>query len=86
MAFTELGVAMLSSVLNSQKAINIHIEIMRAFVAYRGMAKDFFELSQRVDALDAKLDHSVGVMLGKIDEMTIRKAAGRRIGFKQTEL
>ena len=47
MAFTEQGVAMLSTVLNSEKAIQINIEIMRAFANYRGILKENEELKNR---------------------------------------
>ena len=51
-AFTEQGVAMLSSVLRSKKAIQINISIMRAFVLMRQWALNHQELSKRLDALE----------------------------------
>lgn len=53
-AFTELGVAMLSSVLNSEKAILVNIEIMRAFVQIRQLAIDHKDLEQKIAALERK--------------------------------
>ena len=51
-AFTEQGVAMLSSVLNSERAIEVNITIMRAFVMMRQWALTHQELSKRLDALE----------------------------------
>ena len=55
-AFTEQGVAMLSSVLQSKQAINVNIEIMRAFVKLRQMLASNSELSRRLDELESKYD------------------------------
>ena len=55
-AFTEQGVAMLSSVLNSQQAIDVNIEIMRAFVRLREMLASHKELARRLSALEKKYD------------------------------
>jgi len=55
-AFTEQGVGMLSSVLTSEKAIQVHIQIMRAFVRIRQLLSDNKELAKRIDALEGKYD------------------------------
>lgn len=55
-AFTEQGVGMLSSVLTSDKAIQVHIQIMRAFVRFREFVHANRELANRVDALEGKYD------------------------------
>jgi len=55
-AFTEQGVAMLSSVLRSDQAIKVNIEIMRAFVSIRRLALNYGELSERIDSLESKFD------------------------------
>ncbi len=55
-AFTEQGVAMLSSVLNSPRAIAVNIEIMRAFVRLRLMLASNKELARRLDELEANTD------------------------------
>jgi len=60
--FSELGVAMLSSVLNSDKAIQTNIAIMRAFVAIRQYALTFAELSEKVMAHDKELGDIVEVL------------------------
>lgn len=56
MAFTEQGVAMLSSVLRSKVAIEVNISIMRAFVLMRQMAIGYEELSRRIDELEVSTD------------------------------
>jgi len=55
-AFTEEGVAMLSSVLRSQRAVRVNIEIMRAFVQLRRMLGANEELARKLDALEQKYD------------------------------
>jgi hypothetical protein len=55
-AFTEQGVAMLSSVLNSKRAIAVNIEIMRAFVKLRELLTSNKELARRLNELEARLD------------------------------
>ena len=56
MAFTEQGVAMLSSVLRSQTAIEVNISIMRAFVALRQMITGYQELLKRIEELEESTD------------------------------
>ena len=55
-AFTEQGVAMLSSVLRSQRAVQVNIEIMRAFVRLRQMLASHADLARKLDALERKYD------------------------------
>ena len=58
MAFTEQGVAMLSSVLNSERAVEVNISIMRAFVHLRKMIASHDELAQKLSELEKHLqDH-----------------------------
>ena len=58
-AFTELGVAMLSSVLNSERAVHMNIAIMRAFVKLREIVATTKALAQRIDQIAATVkDHS----------------------------
>ena len=56
MAFTEQGVAMLSSVLRSKVAIEVNISIMRAFVLMRQMVIGYEELSRRIEELEVSTD------------------------------
>ena len=74
MAFTEQGVAMLSSVLRSKKAIKINIEIMRAFAVYRAMLIEDKSLRIEIKALDEKINKVVRYMLDRIDALHQGKA------------
>jgi ORF6N domain len=58
-AFTEQGVGMLSSVLNSDRAIAVNIQIMRAFVQLRGFLASNQELARRFAQLEARLDKTL---------------------------
>jgi hypothetical protein len=61
-AFTEQGVAMLSSVLNSPRAIKVNIEIMRAFVKMRSFLEHNKELGRKLDSLERKIQtHDVHI-------------------------
>ena len=88
-AFTEQGVAMLSSVLNSQSAVKMNIAIMRAFVqlrraleANRELARKFSELEQRID----KHDSEIAAILEAIRQLMAPPAKPRReIGFHVRE-
>ena len=64
-AFTEQGVAMLSSILNSKKAIDVNIKIMRAFVAFRKFLANYAELNKKLEDLSTKVDKNEA----KVDEM-----------------
>lgn len=69
LAFTEQGVSMLSSVLRSEKAIQINIEIMRAFARYRALLRENEELKKEIQKLDAKLNQAFKFLLEKIDAL-----------------
>jgi len=85
-AFTEQGVAMLSSVLHSERAVRVNIEIMRAFVRLRRMLQANAELSLQLDALEKRYDHQFKIVFDAIRELMEKpKAKERRIGFRQTE-
>ncbi len=82
-AFTEEGVAMLSSVLRSERAVRVNVEIMRAFVRTRRMVLDHKELSQRLDALEARYDGQFNVVFKAIRRlMAPRRRPGKAIGFR----
>ncbi len=88
MAFTEQGVAMLSSVLRSEIAIMINIEIMRAFARYRALLKENEELKNEILKLDAKLNHAFKYLLEKLDALhqnasRERNPVGYKIGNKK---
>ncbi|MGH8692131.1 MAG: ORF6N domain-containing protein [Burkholderiales bacterium] len=81
-AFTEQGVAMLSSVLRSERAVQANVEIMRAFVRLRGLALQNAELARRLDALESKYDRQFKVVFDAIRElMAPLSPPKRRIGF-----
>ncbi|MCD4692401.1 MAG: ORF6N domain-containing protein [Calditrichales bacterium] len=83
MAFTDQGVAMLSSVLRSKKAIKINIEIMRAFAVYRAMLMEDKSLRKKIEALDEKINKVFRYMLDKIDALHQDKAKPRKkMGYK----
>ena len=65
-AFTEQGVAMLSSVLNSGRAIHVNIQIMRTFVKIREMASTYKELQQKIGELEKKCDAQFQVVFKAI--------------------
>ena len=76
--FTEQGVAMLSSVLNSERAVLVNIEIMRAFVKLRQMLASNAELSRRLDALESKYDKEFRVVFDAIRQLMATPARGRK--------
>jgi hypothetical protein len=83
-AFTEQGVAMLSSVLNSDRAIQVNIAIMRAFVRLREMIASREELAQKLDALEAKYDSQFKVVFDAIRQLMappVSPKKKRKIGF-----
>jgi hypothetical protein len=85
-AFTEQGVAMLSSVLNSERAVQVNIAIMRAFVKLREMIASNKELAKRLDELEKKYDAQFKVVFDAIREMmTPPEPKRRRIGFLSEE-
>jgi hypothetical protein len=86
MAFTEQGVAMLSSVLNSERAIRINIEIMRAFVKYRAILMENADLKREISMVDKKVNRIFRYLLDRIDELHVQKTAPRKkIGFNRTD-
>jgi len=74
-AFTEQGVAMLSSVLNSERAIEVNIAIMRAFVKLREMLGAHKDLGRKLAALEKKYDKQFKIVFEAIAElMTLLRA------------
>jgi ORF6N domain len=81
-AFTEQGVAMLSTVLNSERAIQVNIEIMRAFVHLRQMLASNVQLARKLNALEKKYESQFRVVFEAIRElMTPPESKKRKIGF-----
>jgi ORF6N domain len=82
-AFTEQGVSMLSSVLNSERAIEVNIAIMRAFVRLRAMLATHTDLARRLNELEQKYDEQFRVVFEAIRELMTPEPVppSRRIGF-----
>ena len=82
-AFTEQGVAMLSSVLRSDRAVQVNVEIMRAFVRLRDLIGHNRELARRLDDLESRYDRQFKVVFDAIRELMAPPAPApkRRIGF-----
>lgn len=68
-AFTEHGVAMLSGVLRSRRAVRVNIEIMRAFVRLRRLAVSYEDLERKIEALEQKYDAQFRVVFDAIREL-----------------
>lgn len=89
-AFTEQGVAMLSSVLNSPRPIAVNVEIMRAFVRLREMLVSNKALAKKLEELERKLqahDHAITGIRNAIRELMAppEPPRKRRIGFVQMD-
>jgi hypothetical protein len=81
-AFTEQGVAMLSSVLNSRRAVQVNIEIMRAFVRLREIMATHKDLVRRLNEMEKKYDAQFRVVFDAIRElMAPAEPKKRKIGF-----
>jgi predicted AAA+ superfamily ATPase len=89
-AFTELGVAMLSSVLNSEKAIKVNRDIMRAFVILRQYVLNYAELNQKIEYVSTRIDNNdiifkkiFNVLDTLIKDKKKREKPRTPVGFKQ---
>jgi len=83
-AFTEQGVAMLSSVLNSKRAVQVNIEIMRAFVKLRELLASHKDLALKLAEMEKKYDSQFKVVFDAIRELMtpIAPPSKPRIGFR----
>jgi hypothetical protein len=85
-AFTEQGVAMLSSVLRSKRAVQVNIQIMRAFVRLRRILSNHTELALKLEELEKKYDRQFRVVFDAIRALMSEPETPRReIGFKVEE-
>ena len=85
-AFTEQGVAMLSSVLNSDRAIQVNILIMRAFNKLRKMLSTHEDLKRKVESMERKYDRQFKVVFDAITQLIdIESKPKRKIGFEIKE-
>jgi hypothetical protein len=88
-AFTEHGVAMLASVLNSSKAIQVNISIIRAFIALRELALNFKELSEKIMEVEKKYNKQFADVYEALDYLMeekkteVEQRERTRIGFKK---
>jgi hypothetical protein len=88
-AFTEQGIAMLSSVLKSKTAIQINISIMRAFVMIRQFALTYQELNEKLLALETKhnqkftdIDQVLNYLIKKDQQLT-QQTTRKQVGYKK---
>lgn len=81
-AFTEQGVAMLSGVLRSKRAVQVNVEIMRTFVRLRQLLASNSQLARKLDALEKKYDAQFKVVFDAIRQlMTPPEPKKRKVGF-----
>jgi hypothetical protein len=87
MAFTEQGVAMLSSVLRSKRAVQVNISIMRAFVRLRELLLSHADLARKLEALEKKYDGQFRLVFDAIRQLMEPPDAGsgKEIGFHVRE-
>lgn len=82
-AFTEQGVAMLSGILRSEKAISVNIAVMRAFVKMRELIDDNKDIRKKLDELEIKYDKQFKIVFDSLRELIIKNNEPRNtIGFK----
>ena len=84
-AFTEQGIAMLSSVLNSEKAIEVNISIIRAFVTFRQFSLTYSELKDRILAIESQFPDIYKALNYLVDKDALSKnnIERERIGYKK---
>lgn len=82
MAFTEQGVAMLSSVLKSDRAIQVNIQIMRAFTQLRQMLSTHKDLQRKIEEMESKYDEQFQIVFEAIKQLIDTESKPqRKIGF-----
>ena len=87
MAFTEQGVAMLSSVLKSQRAVQVNIDIMRAFVRLRQIVATNTQLAHKLEELEKKYDQQFRIVFDAIRQLMIPAVPkAKPIGFRPKAL
>jgi hypothetical protein len=87
-AFTEQGVAMLSSVLRSRKAIRANISIMRAFVKMRELASQHRDILRKLNALEGRVDRhdgDIGALIDAIRKDVLPDTPRSKIGFRKSD-
>jgi hypothetical protein len=82
MVFTEQGVAMLSSVLNSDRAIQVNIQIMRTFTRLRNMLANHEELKGKIEAMEKKYDGQFRIVFEAITQLIAEdEKPKKKIGY-----
>ncbi len=82
MAFTEQGVAMLSSVLRSKRAIQVNVQIMRAFTQLRQMLSTHKDLKRKIEEMEEKYDEQFRIVFEAIKQLIETEGKSKRkIGF-----
>lgn len=83
LVFTEQGIAMLSGILRSERAVNVNIEIMRAFVKMRALIENHKELAEKIHELEKKYNHQFKMVFDAINEIITPSLPEKRrkIGF-----
>ena len=84
-AFTEQGVAMLSSVLRSKRAVDVNIEIVRAFVHLRRLLATHEDLANKLDELEKRYDRQLRVVFDAIRQLMAPSSSRSKIGFSAEE-
>jgi hypothetical protein len=85
-AFTEQGVVMLSSVLRSERAVSVNIEIMRAFVRLRQILAGNADLVRRLDDLEQRYDDQLSAVFDAIRQLMAPPVTPRRrLGFRPSD-
>ena len=84
-AFTEQGIAMLSSVLNSEKAIEVNISIIRAFVIFRQFSLTYNELKTRIEEIENQFPDIYKALnyLVEKDNTSVKPEQRNKIGYKK---
>jgi len=86
MAFTEQGVAMLSSVLRSKRAIQVNVQIMRAFTQLRKMLSTHKELKRKIESMEKKYDEQFQIVFEAIKQLLSEEdKPKKKIGFTVKE-
>jgi len=86
MAFTEQGVAMLSSVLKSKRAVQVNIQIMRAFTQLRQMLATHEDLKRKIESMEKKYDENFRIVFEAIKQLLeIDEKPRKKIGFTVKE-
>lgn len=81
-AFTEQGIAMLSSILNSERAIQVNIQIMRTFTKLRELMATHADLRRKIESMEKKYDHQFQVVFDAIKQLLDPPTqTKRKIGF-----